>query len=267
MGLSDAERQLDRAWELLDEGDPARARDCAASLTESSDRVTAAEAWVVMADAAYNEGDDETARAALARADDLDDDPDLLTHAGNLAAALGDLDRATVWYRTAVEIDPDLADGHYGLGWIHQLRGETDEQIACYQLVRRLDAAEPRPPWALSEDEFVELAEDALAELPAVAIERLENVPVLIDDAPSAELVAEGVDPRLLGLFTGLSMREKSSEGQPAELDSIQLFQRNLERAVDTREQLVEQIRVTVLHETAHFFGLEDDDLEALGLD
>jgi predicted Zn-dependent protease with MMP-like domain len=264
--MHDADKTLDQAWELLDIGDLAEARARAEPLTRSDDELEAGEAWVVLADAALAEGHDDIARQALARIEALDDDPDLLVHAGNLAAALDELDRASSWFETAAEIDPDMADAHYGLGWIHQARGELAQQIDRFQRVRLLDAAEPRLPWGLSEDEFAELAEAALAELPEAAISRLENVPILIDDAPSAELVAEGIDPRLLGLFSGLPLPEKSHEGQSPALDSIHLFQRNLESAAEGREELLEEIRITVLHETAHFFGLEDHDLHELGL-
>jgi predicted Zn-dependent protease with MMP-like domain len=79
--------------------------------------------------------------------------------------------------------------------------------------------------------------------------------------------VREGVDPRLLGLFSGVPLPDKTAVGPPAPvLDAIHLFQHNLERACRDREQLRAEIRITVLHETAHFFGLDDEDLEKLGL-
>jgi predicted Zn-dependent protease with MMP-like domain len=61
-------------------------------------------------------------------------------------------------------------------------------------------------------------------------------------------------------------MPEQSTTNGPPHVDVIHLFQRNLERETTGEEQLAEQIRITVLHETAHFFGYEDDRLEELGL-
>ena len=62
------------------------------------------------------------------------------------------------------------------------------------------------------------------------------------------------------------SANGESNDRLARSLDAIHLFQRNLEAAAGSREELEDEIRITVLHETAHFFGLEDDDLEAIGL-
>jgi predicted Zn-dependent protease with MMP-like domain len=125
----------------------------------------------------------------------------------------------------------------------------------------------PAPPWHLPPDAFEAIAAEALAELPDPARERLANVPVLVDELPSEELVKDGIDPRVLGLFDGTPMPAESSVGGAPSLTTIRLFQRNLEAAAADAEDLREQIRITVLHETAHFFGLDEDDLEAIGLD
>ena len=76
----------------------------------------------------------------------------------------------------------------------------------------------------------------------------------------------DGVDPRLLGMFSGVSMPHQSTLGGASFPNVITLFQRNLEAETDDDAELQEQIRITVIHETAHYFGLSDDDLERLGL-
>jgi predicted Zn-dependent protease with MMP-like domain len=93
---------------------------------------------------------------------------------------------------------------------------------------------------------------------------RLANVPILIDDAPSEDLVAGGLDPRALGVFDGATMAEGDAVGA---VTHIRLFKTNLERGAVDLDHLAEEIRITVLHETAHYFGLEEDDLTKLGLD
>jgi predicted Zn-dependent protease with MMP-like domain len=90
-------------------------------------------------------------------------------------------------------------------------------------------------------------------------------VPILIDDMPSEDIIADGFDPRLLGLFQGTPMPEDGALAPT--VTNILLFKRNLERFAEDEEHLAEEIRITVLHETAHYFGLDEDDLEALGLD
>ena len=94
---------------------------------------------------------------------------------------------------------------------------------------------------------------------------RLDNVPILIDDFPSDDIVADGLDPRLLGLFQGTPMPEGGDTA--ATVTTILLFKKNLERSSRDLEHLAAEVRITVLHETAHYFGLDEDDLEALGLD
>ena len=96
-------------------------------------------------------------------------------------------------------------------------------------------------------------------------LERLRNVPLIADDRPSEEMVRDGTDPRILGLFHGVSMprridsRTGLSRHHPP-------FARNIERVSGDERELKEQIRVTVLHETAHYFGFDEDDLARLGL-
>jgi predicted Zn-dependent protease with MMP-like domain len=87
----------------------------------------------------------------------------------------------------------------------------------------------------------------------------------MIDNVPSEDIVDDGYDPRMLGFFQGTPMPEDG--GALPTVTNILLYKTNLERSVVDEEHLAAEIRVTVLHETAHYFGLDEDDLEALGLD
>lgn len=182
--------------------------------------------------------------------------------------ALGDFDAAESSYEAAVDLDGGWADGYHGLGMVYAERGDHARMKAAWLRVRELDLEALPSPLHMDLDEFERLAEAALAELPENARALLENVPVLIDSMPSEDFIAEGTDPRLLGLFTGVPLPEKSiASNQVPQLDAIYLFQHNLESSCASPEHLAEEIRITVLHETAHFFGLEDDDLGKIGLD
>lgn len=195
------------------------------------------------------------------------EDPDVWCRAGDIYLALGDFAAAERAYEAALAVDQAWADAHHGLGTVHAERGDQARMARAWLRVRELDLAAPPSPLHMSADAFERVAEAALAELPPEARTRLENVPVLIDDMPSEELIGEGTDPRLLGLFVGVPLPEKSlASNQVPQIDAIYLFQRNLENACHSPEHLAEEIRITVLHETAHFFGLEDDDLGAIGL-
>jgi predicted Zn-dependent protease with MMP-like domain len=160
----------------------------------------------------------------------------------------------------------DEADARHLLGNVLEELGDTHGMVREWLLVRRLDAADDPPRPRLSPKHFERVAERALAELPEALRAQLGNVAILVDDRPTELLVRDGVDPRLLGLFSGVSMPNQSTLGGAPYPNVITLFQRNLEEEADDDAELAEQIRITVIHETAHYFGLSDDDLERLGL-
>ena len=132
--------------------------------------------------------------------------------------------------------------------------------------VLRLDAVNDEPEPVISPARFEKIAADALDELPPEVLERLRNVPILVEERPSEALVLEGLDPRTLGLFHGIAMPDQSALGPGPETGLIHLFQRNLEREAVDEEDLAEQIRITVLHETAHYFGAGEADMHRFGL-
>jgi predicted Zn-dependent protease with MMP-like domain len=79
-------------------------------------------------------------------------------------------------------------------------------------------------------------------------------------------MVTGGIDPRILGLYHGVPLSQRSASFGAPFADTIHLFRANLERVCATRAQLTAQIRVTVLHETAHFFGYSEGQLRSMGL-
>ena len=157
------------------------------------------------------------------------------------------------------------ADARYLLSRALEARGDRDGMIAEWTAVLRLDAAVPWEP-LLTVEEFESVAEAALAELPRELLERLGNVAVLIADRPSTEMVAGGVDPRVLGIYHGLPMARRSVSFGAPYADTIHIFRANLERVSATRAALVERARIVVLHETAHFFGYSEAQLRRMGL-
>lgn len=254
---------------LYSAADPEAALD---ACEQALERITEDEGFVdaVLLQAACHLQLDQPDAAATVLAE-LDscavEDPNQWITAGTMLIDAGDLDRAHAAFERARVLDPDFADAHHGLGQVAELRDDRAGMISAWLRTRELDLASEPPPWALSEDDFAAVAEAAMEELPDEIIKRLENVPVLIDDVPSEDLVREGIDPRLLGLFSGLPLPHKSHiTEQSGHIDSVLLFKRNLERFAQSDGELAEEIRITVIHETAHFFGLEDDDLHKLGL-
>ena len=157
------------------------------------------------------------------------------------------------------------ADLHHLLGAACEDSGDRDGMVAEWLETLRLDAAGDDDAPELSAAEFARVVQDALDELSPAMLERLRNVPLIADERPSEEMVRDGTDPRILGLFHGLPLPHESTLG-PAYPDTIHLFARNIERVSADQRELREQIRVTVLHETAHYFVFGEDELRRLGL-
>ncbi len=117
---------------------------------------------------------------------------------------------------------------------------------------------------------FERQVERVLARLPERFREAARNIQILVEDEPSPEILAEtedGFDEPLLGLYIGTPLPERSFGEIPALPDRIYIFRGPLERMSRGRKELCEQIRITVLHELAHYFGLDDDHLLELGYD
>jgi predicted Zn-dependent protease with MMP-like domain/thioredoxin-like negative regulator of GroEL len=253
--------------ELQGLGDPDAALDTVQTafpfIDEEADLI---EAIYIKAQALVARGEPDAAREALGElSSSVIEDGELALDLAELALAAEDPAAAKRWVEIA-DREADLrADALHMLGRIHEATGDLPACIAAWQEVRRLDLEAEPGTLEVSEDDVEQIAQQTLAELPAEIREKLERVPVLIDDVPSEALVAEGVDPRLLGLFQGTPMPE-GGDLAPS-VTTILLFRGNLSRACVDADHLAEEIRITVLHETAHYFGLDEDDLEALGLD
>lgn len=241
--------QLEGAFELID---------------EEADLV---EAIYVKTEALLARDELEEARATLAElTSSAIEDGDLALDLAELALAAEDPQAAVRWSEAARKAAPELeADALHVLGRAHELAGDRPAMIAAWKEVRRLDLAAPPGPVHITEDALEKIAAETLAELPPKIREHLERVPILIDDVPSEHIIEEGFDPRLLGFFQGTPMPEEGTSSPS--VTNILLFKRNLERMAEDEEHLAEEVRVTVLHETAHYFGLDEDDLAALGLD
>ena len=98
----------------------------------------------------------------------------------------------------------------------------------------------------------------------------IRNLTVMVEDEPGRDLLSElGQDPDepLLGLYLGTPLPERIFGEDPILPDEILIFRGPLERMCQDAEELREQIRVTILHELAHYFGIEDEELEEMGWD
>ncbi|AMD87286.1 metallopeptidase family protein [Actinomyces radicidentis] len=125
-------------------------------------------------------------------------------------------------------------------------------------------------PVHLSPEDFETAVDDALDAIPEDLASRMDNVVVLVEEEPDAELLTEedydedGL-PTLLGLYDGVPLTERDEGWTLVLPDRILIFKGPLERWCRTREELVDEITVTVLHEVGHHFGIPDERLHELG--
>jgi len=105
--------------------------------------------------------------------------------------------------------------------------------------------------------------------LPKDFREQLRNVEIVVETRPSKELLlAEGLDPRedtLYGIYQGVPLPDRSALDPPLLPDKITIFAEPLLEDFPDPDELREEIRLTVLHEIAHYFGMEEEDIEDLG--
>ena len=123
-------------------------------------------------------------------------------------------------------------------------------------------------PYPVSKTRFEELVESALAELPEQFARFLEEVPVEIRPVatPQQRRAAHvPSDHLLLGLYSGRPLTHRSVEDSGRLPDCIFVFQRAIEQVSDNEQELIDQVRTTVLHEIGHHFGMDEDDLDQLG--
>lgn len=111
----------------------------------------------------------------------------------------------------------------------------------------------------VSEEQFEALVSDELDRLPEDMINGLDNVVFVIEDLP------EDGSMDLLGLYDGLAVTDRGNYGFGELPDRIILFRLPLVAACSTMTQLKDEIHITLVHEIAHYYGIDDEELHRLG--
>ncbi|QYJ02835.1 metallopeptidase family protein [Nocardioides panacisoli] len=115
-------------------------------------------------------------------------------------------------------------------------------------------------PVEMDAERFDEVVERALDEIPDELAARVRNLAVLVEDEPPADQPAD-----LLGLYDGVALTEGDAWAPPGLPNQVFIFRNPLLDFCRDEDELVEQIRITVVHEIAHHFGIDDDRLHELG--
>lgn len=123
-------------------------------------------------------------------------------------------------------------------------------------------------PVDISEEKFEQLVAEALDELPPFFQARLQNIEVLVSDEPTEDELADAgldSDELLLGLYYGIPLTERTGDYGMVLPDTITLYRLSFAEICDSWDEVVAEVKHTVIHEMAHHFGIDDDRLVALG--
>ena len=115
------------------------------------------------------------------------------------------------------------------------------------------------PRVVMDRERFEELVAEALDGVPGELADLIDNCVVLVEDDAPAE------DPGLLGLYHGTPLTERGSDYTMALPDRITIFRNPTLEMCASEEEVVDEVRITVVHEIAHHFGIDDDRLHELG--
>lgn len=111
---------------------------------------------------------------------------------------------------------------------------------------------------SISEEEFEELVDAGLRRIPRKLLDNVDNVAIVTEDYnPQSSTI--------LGLYEGVALTDRTSEYTAALPDKITIYRLALQDFVNSREELIEQVAITVIHELGHHFGIDDARLHELG--
>ena len=116
----------------------------------------------------------------------------------------------------------------------------------------------------MKREHFAKVVEEALDSLPQEFRSHIRNVAVLVEDMPPNQPSPRAGQQRqlLLGLFHGVPSTKKSVFDLPTGPDYIVLYQKNIEAVCSSEAEVREQIRLTVIHELGHYFGMNENQLK-----
>lgn len=245
---------------------------CDELLSQRLDRPTEAEVYYLKAKSLFYMDDLEGALFLLRRAIKVQGEVGVYRgFEGQILFELGRFRGARRSLEASEALEPDAAHTLYHLALVQEHLDRYDEAERLFARAEELQEDMYPRPIRMEGDAFERAATEALRSLPESIQQYVSGCAIAIEDLPDAELLArENLSPQVLGLFLGTPATEPGASPtfgtSPAESSRILLFKRNLEKVAATHDELVEQIQITVKHEIGHYLGLDDDDLERLGL-
>ena len=185
---------------------------------------------------------------------------------GQILFELGRYEEAHRVLEQTTMMDPDSAHVVYYLGLVLERLGR-EEASEAFARANALDPNHYPTPLEITREDFEDAVATAIDNLPRSIRDYIVDVPVLVEDLPSRELIlTENISPQILGLFVGSPRTEMASTSIALDLQRVLIFIKNHTKVCRDREDLIEQIQITVRHEIGHYLGLDEEDMERLGL-
>jgi Flp pilus assembly protein TadD/predicted Zn-dependent protease with MMP-like domain len=197
-------------------------------------------------------------------------DPDAVYERGVALFELCRFDDAQRAFERALALSPEDPWALHQLGLLAERRGDAGRAAGLLTRARTLAPADFHADLTVDEQTFRGEVERAIAALPPGEREALQLAPVEIRDLPEIEdlrAVDPPLSPAILGLFRGPSETEPCTADDGPRCRSIVFYRKNLLRFARDREELAEQVRVTLLHELGHLHGETEDELRDRGLE
>jgi tetratricopeptide (TPR) repeat protein len=212
-----------------------------------------ADALLLKYDAYMHQGDKEgAARVAATLPRGPFESAHLAFLVGRAHFEVGDLEQAQPLLESAIEREAAHGDALYTLGLLHEARGEDRAMVRAFLRARDADVSSPPLPWAPPRAAFEEQVRAAIARLPAPLNAAVSDAELIVSDLPGAEVVADGVDPRVCVLLD-TAERSPARRGK-GKIARMFFYQRNAERTVEDPSTLPDEI----------YLALEDELCAAL---
>jgi tetratricopeptide (TPR) repeat protein len=174
---------------------------------------------------------------------------------GRALYEIGKPDEAFPFVREAAERDPDHPDAQYYLGLLLDDRGDSRGATRCLLRARELDLSGGMPPWMPSGDQFIAVAERAVASLSPVLRQYIEQADFFVTEVPGVEMVADGVDPRALVLLDGIGGDDEEPDSPPAPpVLHVFLYAMNLARVAGGPDEIEAEIAHALEREVSATF-------------
>lgn len=235
------------------------------------DRELAAELQLVAGIAENDLGKNRAALGHLERALAVfPDDPDVVYERGVALFELCRFDEAQRTFQRALVLSPDDPWVLHQLGLLAERRGDAGAAEQLLGRAQRLDPKTFAPDLAVDERTFRTEVEQAVSRLSPEDRKALAGIPIEIRDLPdAADLLAVDppLSPAILGLFRGPPESEACDPRDGPRCRSIVFYRKNLVRFAHTKQELEDQVNVTLLHELGHLHGEDDDELRDRGLE